>query len=110
MGNIDRENHLFEVHQVDGHEERFIGNAGIVIYPNGKRCLVIAKHVGYEGLAPRNIMVKNECGKYDFDNKNLNFKRRKQSDLAEMELPPGEGIIVADEADLSEYLKIVGTG
>ena len=109
MGNVDREKYLFEIHETDGRVDRFIGNAGIVVYPNGNRSLVTAMHVVYDGSTPRKVVVKNKIGRYEFDNRNLHFEKRKEADVAEMELSRGEGILVAEEADLSDLLKIVGT-
>ena len=86
-----------------------VGNGGIVKYPDGQRTLVTAKHVAFFTSKPRNFTIKSLSGEYKWTEPNSSFRKRVGLDIAEAELPPGDGIEIAETFDGIEGLTLVGS-
>ena len=106
MGQV--EYNLVELWEIDINSEKFVANGGVVVDRNGLRRLVTAAHVTVEYGEPRTLMVRSKNIRTDIP-KHAQFHNIDGSDLAEMKLPPGEGLPVAESANLQEPLHIKGS-
>lgn len=108
MTTFENEKYLVEVHEVTGegcsNSTQFIGNGLIAKYPDGRRALVTAKHVAFDGLNPRKVTIKTHPDFTESIPPQVEFKRRideqgkiEWGDVVEMPLPAGEGIPVGNK-------------
>ncbi len=98
------EQYLFELFEVDGIEERFIGSGFSVKDGEGRR-LTTASHVAFEVDKPRVLRAKSQNGEETIDN--LHFEKiGRENDIAQTDVMPGKGLNIARTVNTAEELMI----
>jgi len=108
MAQIDIEKFLVRFYD---KKDRFVGNGSILKYPDGERTLATATHVIFcSMLHPKSRVFAYrdfQDVKYPLDPNS--FRRRLGKDIAEVELPPGDGIEVAETFNGFAKQTVVGS-